>query len=393
MTNTPTQISILTSTKEILTRLVAFESLSALSNLDMIAYIEGYLKEHGISSSISYDETGERANLYARVGPEVDGGVVLNGHTDVVPVKGQPWTENPFTLIERDNRLYGRGSVDMKGFLACTLAMVPEFKSYDLKRPVHLSFCYDEEIGGFGAPVLADDIMSKSITPSVVIVGEPTNMQLVTGHKAGFELRTEFDGLEVHSSDPRKGVNAVEFAARFIFKILEVGAELAANPLEGSPFEPPYSTCNVGQIEGGIATNITAKSCAINWEIRPIPGDDGHAILDKIGNYAESVLVPEMQAVFPEADIRTLVLADIPPLLAHDDSPAVTLIRQITGSNASEVVSFGTDAGHFEKVGLSTVVFGPGSIEQAHKPDEYIEISELECCLSFLHDLARHQSQ
>ncbi|WP_020593057.1 acetylornithine deacetylase [Kiloniella laminariae] len=382
----------LSLTKDILAKLVAFESLSGLSNLAMIDYIREYLEQQGISSSLSYDETGLRANLYATIGPEVDGGVVLNGHTDVVPTRGQEWSADPFTLLEKQGRLYGRGAVDMKGFLACSLAMVPEFKKQALKRPIHVSFCYDEEIGGFGAPVLAEDIISKSITPAIAIVGEPTGMQLVTGHKAGLELQTEFDGFEVHASDPGKGVNAIEYATLYIDKILDIKAELAAKPVSGSPFEPPYSTCNIGQIQGGIATNITAGSCVINWEIRPIPGDDGYAILERIKNHAETVLVPKMRKVYPQAEIRTKLLADVPALLASEDSPAVNLIRKITGSNASEVVSFGTDAGHFERVGISTVVFGPGSIEQAHKPDEYIEISELKRCLAFLGDLARHQA-
>ncbi|WP_421782257.1 acetylornithine deacetylase [Kiloniella litopenaei] len=383
---------LLSSTKEILSKLVSFPTLSGQSNLDMIGYIESYLKEHGIVSSLSYDETKKKANLYATIGPEVGGGVVLNGHTDVVPVKGQAWTIDPFVLTERNNRLYGRGAVDMKGFLACSLAMVPVFQAQNLQRPIHVSFCYDEEIGGFGAPILADDIVTKNFKPDVVIVGEPTSMSLVSGHKAGMEITTRFTGFEVHSSQPEKGVNAIEFASRFIGKILEVGARLAAAPKIGSPFDPPYTTCNVGRIDGGTASNITAGSCEMIWEIRPIPGDNGHAIFQEILDFSDNVLLPEMREISPEANIETILDADVPSLDACDDSPAVQLIRTLTGSNTKDVVSFGTDAGYFERVGLSTVVFGPGSIDQAHKPDEFIEISELERCLSFLHDLAKHQS-
>ncbi|WP_299373054.1 acetylornithine deacetylase [uncultured Kiloniella sp.] len=384
---------LLASTKEILSKLVSFQSLSGQSNLDMIGYIEEYLKEHGVSSSLSYDETKQKANLYATIGPEVKGGVVLNGHTDVVPVKGQTWTIDPFVLTERNNRLYGRGAVDMKGFLACSLAMVPVFQAQNLQRPIHVSFCYDEEIGGFGAPVLADDIITKNFKPDAVIVGEPTNMSLVTGHKAGMEITTRFTGFEVHSSQPEKGVNAIEFASRFIGKILEVGARLAAAPKIGSPFDPPYTTCNVGRIDGGAASNITAGRCEMIWEIRPIPGDNGQAIFQEILDFSDHVLLPEMRKISPDANIETILDADVPSLDACDDSPAVQLIRTLTGSNVQNVVSFGTDAGYFERVGLSTVVFGPGSIDQAHKPDEFIEISELERCLTFLHDLAKHQSR
>ncbi|WP_216825367.1 acetylornithine deacetylase [Kiloniella sp. EL199] len=386
-------MDLLSSTKEILGKLVSFQSLSGQSNLDIISYIEEYLKRHGISSSLSYDETKKKANLYATIGPVVEGGVALNGHTDVVPVKGQSWATDPFVLTERNNRLYGRGAVDMKGFLACSLAMIPEFQRSGLKRPIHVSFCYDEEIGGFGAPVLADDIVSKNFKPDVMIVGEPTNMGLVTGHKAGMEITTRFTGFEVHSSQPNKGVNAIEFASRFIGKVLEVGARLAAEPKINSPYDPPYTTCNVGRIDGGAASNITAGSCEIVWEIRPIPGDNGQAIFQEILDFSDNELLPEMQRASPEANIVTVLDANMPSLDASDDSPAVTLIRKLTGSNTRGVVSFGTDAGYFERVGLSTVVFGPGSIDQAHKPDEFIEISELERCLSFLHDLAKHQSQ
>ena len=379
-------------TKKILADLVRFESLSGQSNLDMIDYIQSYLADHEIEASISFDETGKRANLFATIGPKVDGGVLLNGHTDVVPTRGQVWSHNPFDLREIDGRLYGRGAADMKGFLACMLAMVPQFNQNPLKRPIQISFCYDEETGGFGAPILANDIIAKGAKPSVAIVGEPTQMRLVTGHKAGFEMRTEFKGFSVHASDPRKGANAVEYAARYILKILEIGRRLAANPYEGSPFDPPFATFNVGHIEGGTARNITADYCAIDWELRPIPGDDGRALLDEVQAYVDEILLPQMRAVSPEAAINVTCEADVPALWADESSAAVQLIHQITGLNHSEVVSFGTDAGHFEQVGISTVVFGPGSIDQAHKPDEFIELSEISNCLRFLERIAEHLS-
>ncbi|MEX3009783.1 acetylornithine deacetylase [Hoeflea sp. TYP-13] len=383
----------LSAAKEILSRLVAFESVSGRPNLEMIDYIRSYLDGFGIASSISHDDTGKRANLYATVGPAVDGGVVLNGHTDVVPVTGQNWTSDPFALAERNGRLYGRGAVDMKGFLACMLAMVPVFKAQDLNQPIHISFCFDEEIGGFGAPILVDDIESKPMRPRAAIIGEPTSMKLITGHKAGLELRTEITGLEAHASNPTKGSNAVETAALYIARILETGRRMAANPVVNSPFDPPFCTVNVGRIEGGAARNITAGSCSFDWEIRPVPGEDPHAILAEITSYADAALLPSMQKTAPHARILTIVEAEVPALNADENSDAVSLIRELTGLNSGSVVAFGTDGGHFERAGISTVVFGPGSIDQAHKPDEYVEISQIEQCLSFMHKLALHQTR
>ncbi|MCP4316945.1 MAG: acetylornithine deacetylase [Hyphomicrobiales bacterium] len=383
----------LTETKDILSRLVAFESVSGRSNLDIVDFIRSYLTGFGIDSSLSFDETGKRANLYATIGPEVDGGVVLNGHTDVVPVTGQAWTSDPFVLAERNNRLYGRGAVDMKGFLACMLAMVPQIQAHKLSQPIHLSFCFDEENGGFGAPILVDYILSKPMRPRAAIIGEPTSMGLVTGHKAGLELRTDIIGLEAHASNPAKGANAVEAAGLFIARVVETGSRLAANPIEGSLFEPPYSSVNVGKIEGGAARNITAGSCSFDWEIRPVPGEDPYAILAEITTYAKEVLLPPMRKMAPNAQIDTVVEAEVPALLADENADAVRLIRELTGINSSSVVAFGTDGGHFERGGISTVIFGPGSIDQAHKPDEYIEKSQIRQCLDFLATLAEHQAR
>ncbi|SNY92995.1 acetylornithine deacetylase [Cohaesibacter sp. ES.047] len=381
------------TTKEIMARLVGFESLSGEPNLDMIDYIKSYLIGLGVEPMISHDETGEKANLFAVIGPNVDGGVLFNGHTDVVPTLGQDWSQDPFKMIERDGRLIGRGTVDMKGFLACSLAMVPRFQAADLKKPILISFCYDEEIGGFGAPILANDIIERGPKPAVAIVGEPTTMILVSGHKAGLELRTEFTGFAAHASDPRKGVNAVEFAARFINKIIEIANRCSIAPYHDSPFEPPYTTFNIGTLNGGVARNITANACALDWELRPMPGEDGQVILAELQYFVDSELLPLMRAVYPDASVKTAVEADVPGLSADESSPAVQFIRSVTGLNSSEVVSFGTDAGHFDRVGISTIVFGPGSIEQAHKPDEYIELSEISNCLTFMQQVADHLSE
>jgi acetylornithine deacetylase len=372
----------------VLDRLIAFESLPGQPNLDFIGYIRDYLASHGIESFLSLDDSGTRANLHAWIGPDVDGGVVLNGHTDVVPVDGQAWTSDPFQLTRRDGRLYGRGTVDMKGFLACMLAAVPHFQAQPLTRPVHLTFCYDEEIGGIGAPHLVAQIAAQGLRPAAAVIGEPTEFRIVSGHKGGFEMRTEIVGLAGHAADPRKGVNAIFFAGRFIAKLEEMAGQLAAEARDRSAFDPPYSTINVGTLHGGTARNVIAGHCVIDWELRPIPGEDGHAIVAEIDRFAREELLPEMRALAPQASILTVEHAIVPPLDPADASAAVALISEITGINATECVSFGTDAGHFCQGGISTAVFGPGSITRAHRPDEYIEERELAACLAFFDNLA-----
>ncbi len=374
----------------ILERLVSFETISARSNLDIVNYIQDYLKAQNIDAHLSYDDTGERANIHAVIGPSVDGGVVLNGHTDVVPVEGQVWTTDPFVLRQDNERLYGRGAVDMKGFLACMLASVPVWQQKDLKRPIHISMCYDEEIGGFGAPVLVEDMGKTVPHPGVAIVGEPTGMGIITGHKGAFEMLTKFTGFETHSCDPRKGVNAIFYAAGFISHLHDIARKLEKNPDGQSPFDPAYATFNVGTISGGTAGNITAGHCEFIWEFRPMPGSDGEQIIRDIDDFARSKLLPEMRHRSPHADVETQMLANVPGLDHKNAGPAVDLVSDITGLNSTDVVSFGTDAGHFNNANISTIVFGPGSIDQAHKPDEYIEISEVAKCMGFLDKLGDH---
>ncbi len=338
--------------------------------------------------TLSFDDTGERANVFATIGPEIDGGVVLNGHTDVVPVAGQKWSTDPFKLTRRGDRLYGRGSVDMKGFLACVLGSVPAFKAAQLKRPIHIAFSFDEETGGFGMPVLLESMAGKSFKPSIVIVGEPTEMNIITGHKGAYELRCEITGHEVHSCNPAIGVSAVSHAMRLILKIEEVGARLAPNPRPDSAFEPAYGTFNIGTIEGDAVRNATAGWCNFDWEFRTMPGDDGAAIMAEIETYATEQLVPEMKAVNDTADIRIVREVFVPPLDDRNAAEATAFVSELTGLNSRGVVSFGTDAGYVSDAGFSTVVFGPGSITRDHKPDEYIEVGELAQGLDFLHKVA-----
>jgi len=377
----------------ILERLVACPSVSGRPTHEIVGYIKSYLEDQGLEVSLTFDEAGERANVFATIGPQIDGGVLLNGHTDVVPVEGQTWATDPFALIRKGDRFYGRGSVDMKGFLACAMAAVPMFKSANLKKPIHIAFSYDEETGGFGMPVLLESMAGKAYRPEIVIVGEPTEMNIVTGHKGGDEMRTEITGHEVHSCDPTRGVSAVSAAVRLITKIEEIAARIAANPVANSPFQPPYGTFNVGVIEGGAARNATAGWCNFDWEYRPMPGEDSTSIIQEIRDYAAQVLLPPMKAINEKADINIITEVAVPGLDDRNAEKAAAFVAEITGKNSRGVVSFGTDAGWFSDEDYSTVVCGPGTISRAHAPDEYIELSEIAEGIDFMEKIARKLSQ
>ncbi len=372
-------------TVDLLEALVSFQSVSARSNLDLIDYVRRYLEDFGVTSQLSHDDSGSKANLFATIGPAVDGGVVLSGHSDVVPVDGQDWQSDPFVMRRGNGRLYGRGTADMKGFIACVLAEVPRFVEAPLGKPLHIALTFDEEIGSCGAPILVHQMKGCSFRPRITIVGEPTGMKVIAGHKGGYELTTTVTGMAGHASEPAKGVNAIAYAARFIARLEEVARDLAAGPADPDDrFDPPFSTISVGTIHGGTARNVIAGGCLFDWELRPVPRDDPEAILAAIDRFAQENLLPEMQQVCPEAAIDTVLEASYPGLAFDADSEAVRLIRQLTGQNAVEAVSFGSDAGHFQGAGLSTVLFGPGSIDQAHKPDEFIEVGQLKACHGFL---------
>ena len=382
----------LDDTVEILERLVGFDSVSGRPTHGIVDYISDFLAGHGIEATLSFDQTGERANVFATMGPTIDGGIVLNGHMDVVPVDGQKWSTDPFKLTAKGSRLCGRGAVDMKGFLACVLGSLPMFQASSLKRPIHIAFSYDEEIGGFGMPVLLESMAGKPFRPSVVIVGEPTEMKIVTGHKGAFEMRTEITGHDVHARNPTKGVSAVSYAMRLISKIEEIGKRLAASTTSNEAFEPPYGTFNIGTIAGGAARNVTAGWCTFDWEFRPMPSDDGAVVIAEIQTFVDQELIPEMKAVNDGADIKMIATACVPALNDGNAAEAIAFLSDVTGLDRLGVVSFGTDAGYFSDAGFSTVVFGPGSITRAHKPDEYIEIDELVEGLGFLQKVARYCS-
>ena len=377
---------------DILEKLVGIKSVSGRPNHEIVAYVKAYLADHGVEASLSYDDAGERANVLATIGPSGPGGVMLNGHTDVVSVEGQEWATDPFKLTRVDDRLYGRGSVDMKGYLACILASVPLFKTANLQQPIHIAFSFDEETGGWGMPILLDDMRQRECKPDVVIIGEPTNMKMVTGHKGGYEMRTEIIGHAVHSCDPTKGANAINAAMTLIQKIEEMGEERANNPIQGSSFEPPYPTFNIGTIEGGTARNATAGWCNFNWEYRPMPGEDGDAAIAEIDEFAQREILPDMQKISADARIDIIKEVALPALDNRNAAKAVEFVGSLTGINNTEVVSFGTDGGYFSDDDFSTVIIGPGDIGRAHKADEYITTGELEQGLDFMKKVAARLS-
>jgi len=377
----------LARTREILGDLIAFPTVSSASNLDLIAYAADLLGDAGASVSVNRDGTGAKANLFATLGPAGDGGIVLSGHTDVVPVEGQDWTSDPFRMIERDGRLYGRGACDMKGFIAACLAMAPRYAALDLKRPLHFAFTYDEEIGCFGAQALVGEIARAGIRPAVALVGEPTGMRVIEGHKGCYEYTTEFTGLEGHGSQPDRGVNAVEYAPRHINRL--VGLREARKPRApaGSRLDPPWPTRQVGCIHGGAARNIIAGHCSVEWEMRPVQQSDADFVRDGIARHVDTVLRPAMRAVSPDADIVTLTVGEVEGLQVVPESEARAIVCELTGQSGADVVAFGTEAGLFQAAGMSAVICGPGSISQAHKPDEFVALDQLAACMNMLEKL------
>ena len=376
-----------TTTIAMLERLIGFDTVSSKSNLELIAFVEGYLAELGIASRRTASPDGEKANLFATIGPDDPGGIVLSGHTDVVPVDGQPWTSDPFALTRRGSRLFGRGTSDMKAFIAACLALAPQALRSDLRKPLHFAFSFDEEIGCLGVGHLIEDVTRNLPTPAAVIVGEPTDMKLVNAHKGGYGFRTTVVGKEAHSSQLHRAGHAIYAAIDLVQFVRQVAEEKRQAAPPDSPFDPPYSTLSVGTIDGGTALNIVPRRCVFDWEMRPIPGDDAEAVLDRFNRYAETVVLPHLRETAPEASIVTEVEANVPALEPEPDSPAEALVRLLTGANRAHVVSYCTEGGLFQRAGMSTVICGPGSIDQAHKPDEFIEISQIEACEEFLRRL------
>lgn len=375
------------TSRDMLARLVAFPSVSSVSNLDIIHFCRDELARHGVESRLVPSPDGTKANLYATIGPSVEGGVVLSGHTDVVPVEGQNWSSDPFTLVERDGRYYGRGACDMKAFDAMVLALVPEMVRADLQRPIHIALSYDEEIACRGAPSMVREMARTIPTPAAVIVGEPTRFAVVTGHKESVQLVTRITGYAVHSSRMDLGVSAVTHAARLIAWLDDVTAANRARADLDNGFEPPYTTLHCGMFKGGNAANTVADNAWFTTDIRAIPSESVAGYIERYRRYIAEVVEPAMRAVHPDTGIEIEIVSDIPGLRPEEAGSAEALCRRITGDNGAHVVSYGTEAGIFQKAGWSTVVCGPGDIAQAHQPDESIEVSQVVAGEAFLRRL------
>ena len=373
--------------QEVLAKLVAFDTTSAKSNLKLIEFVRDYLASHGVSATLTPLPDGRKASLFATIGPSGMSGIGLSSHSDCVPVEGQTWSSDPFKIALRDGRLYGRGSCDMKGFLACVLTSVPLFTSRPLKEPIHINVSYDEEVGCTGVRPLIARFGKDLPRPRAIIVGEPTNMTVIEAHKRIDAYRTTVTGKEAHSSLPQFGVNAISIAAELIEEIDRIGAALVASDKE-ERFDPPFSTVQVGTIEGGTAPNIVPKICAFQWQVRSLPDADADFAPARLKAFAEEKLLPGMRRVADTASIETQHLGSVPAFLSQPGSEAVGLALALTGSNSTSAVSYATEAGLFEEAGCPTVICGPGDIEQAHAADEFVTVAQIESCMAFLARLA-----
>ena len=379
---------------KILTDLIAFKTVSGEDNNSLINYCDKILKKLGATSFKTFDNEKKRVNLFATLKAKKSNSkkpIILSGHTDVVPVS-KSWSTDPFKATIKGNKLYGRGACDMKGFIACTLAYAPIYSKTNLNRDIHFSFTFDEETACQGAPLLIKELNKKGINDGICIVGEPTNMKIIDAHKGCYEYTTYFEGLAGHGSAPDKGVNAVEFASKYINKLLEIRETLKTRVPKDSVFNPPYTTLQIGGISGGIARNVIADKCNVDWELRPVVKEDGEFVNSEMDKFVEEKLLPEMIKIYPKSLIKKEVIGEIIGFNRSEKSDACELISTLTGDNSREVVSFGTEAGLFQEIGISTVVCGPGSIEQAHKVDEYIILDELKKCLKLLDGIKKNST-
>ncbi|EKT4448863.1 acetylornithine deacetylase [Pseudomonas putida] len=372
------------ASRALLARLVGFATVSRDSNLELIGFIRDYLAEQGVESELFHNPEGTKANLFATIGPLNAGGVVLSGHTDVVPVDGQAWTVEPFVLSERGGRLYGRGTADMKGFIASVLAAVPAFLAQPLHLPVHLAFSYDEEVGCLGVRSMLAALEQRPHKPRLCLIGEPTELKPVLGHKGKLAMRCQVQGAACHSAYAPYGVNAIEFAAKLIGKLGDIGEALALPAHHDARFDPPFSTVQTGVIKGGRALNIVPAECEFDFEVRALPGFEAQAVADQLQTYAEAELLPRMRKVNAASDIRLQPLSAYPGLATSADSEAARLVALLSGSEDFGTVAFGTEGGLFDQAGIPTVVCGPGSMDQGHKPDEFVSVEQLRGCDAML---------
>ena len=378
------------SVPDMLQRLIAFDTTSRNSNLDLIAFAGDVLKAAGAATRLTYDAQKRKANLFATLGPAQDGGYVLSGHSDVVPVDGQEWSSDPFASQIHDGRLYGRGAADMKGFIAVALALVPEFAALDLKRPLHVALSFDEEVGCIGVRRLLEDVTAAGIRPALAIIGEPTEMRVVGAHKAGAVIETIVRGREGHSSAPARGANAVMMAGEFVVALAALGDALKGERDEF--FEPPYTTIQANMICGGTAVNVLAREAKVTWEYRALPDRDANSIVER-ANAGAAAILPRYREGAAEADFTTRIKAAYPGLKRDPNSPALHLAQALSGSNDVHAVSYGTEAGLFQAAGIPAVICGPGSIAQAHRADEFVALDQLDVCAAFLRRVGQRAAE
>ncbi len=382
---------------DLLDVLISYDTVALTPNLDLIDDVRDRLETLGASVVLTYDDSGTKANLFATIGPNINGGVVLSGHSDVVPVDPADWTTPPFTADRRHGRVYGRGTADMKGFVACVLAMAPTYAELDLTVPIHVALTFDEEDGFHGAPILLADLVERGVRPSAAIIGEPTGLRTVGAHKGCYEYRTMVTGMNGHSSAPAEAVSAVHHASRWISGLLGLADDLANRAPDPSPYDPPSTTFNVGTISGGQGRCVVADRCWFDWEMRPVQASDASFVKEHMAA-VEAALLDEMRAVQPEDYIQTDVVCEIDGLEWRDASPALDLVRVLLADEVAanggtlpvDVVAYGTEAGLFQAAGIPAVLWGPGDIGVAHRPDEFVEVADLEVCLALLARLGGH---
>jgi acetylornithine deacetylase len=370
--------------RELLQTLVAFDTTSRESNLHLIEFVRDYLAGFDVPCELVYNEQRSKANLFATIGPADIPGIVLSGHTDVVPVDGQPWTVPAFELTERDGKLYGRGTADMKGYIACVLALVPSLVNATLRMPVHIALSYDEEVGCLGVRSLLAELEQRPVKPMLCIIGEPTELKPVLGHKGKLAMRCDVHGQACHSAYAPLGVNAIEYAAELIGELGRIGSRLKAPEFHDSRFDPPFSTVQTGVIAGGKALNIVPADCRFDFEIRALPSFDPNDVAQELKAYAEQQVLPRMRAVSEQGEIRFSELSMYPGLATEAHSEAAELIAAFSGSREFGTVAFGTEGGLFDAAGIPTVVCGPGSMDQGHKPDEFVSLQQLTECDAML---------
>ncbi|PJK31884.1 acetylornithine deacetylase [Pseudomonas sp. S10E 269] len=368
------------SSRDLLAQLVRFDTTSRESNLALIDFVRTYLQDHGVACELVYNEHKSKANLLATIGPAEVPGIVLSGHTDVVPVDGQRWSVAPFELTEKDGQLYGRGTADMKGYIACVLACVPALVQATLRMPVHIALSYDEEVGCLGVRSLIERFHGQPVKPLLCVIGEPTELKPVLGHKGKLAMRCQVHGAACHSAYAPTGVNAIEYAARLIGELVRLGEALKAPQHLDQRFDPAFSTVQTGLINGGKALNIVPQDCSFDFEVRSLPTQDPWQVARQLQVYAEQTLLPAMRAVNAQSAISISELSSYPGLATSLESQAAEWVAQFCGSQDFGTVAFGTEGGLFDQAGIPTVVCGPGSMEQGHKPDEFISVAQLQAC-------------